>query len=199
MIEWMIRLIEDGGYLGIFLLMVIENVFPPIPSEVIMGLGGVAMARGTLQFWPLLLAGSIGSTIGNLAWYVLGDRLGYRRLRPLVMRWGRWLTLEWQDVEKASSFFRSHGTWIVFALRMSPLLRTIISLPAGLSHMSPWRFLAYTFAGSALWNTGLILGGSWVGGALGEAQHVLGWIMGVLVALTLAAYAWRVVTWRPSD
>ena len=78
--DLILRLIEQGGYLGIFVLMVIENVFPPIPSEVIMGYGGVAVARGTMEFWPLLLVGTVGSTLGNYAWFVAGDRLGYRRL-----------------------------------------------------------------------------------------------------------------------
>ena len=132
--EAILSLIEAGGYWGIFALMVIENVFPPIPSEVIMGLGGMAVARGTMSFWPLLLVGTVGSTLGNYAWFLVGDRLGYRRLQPIVTRWGRWLTLEWRDVERATAFFQRHGQWIVFALRFSPLLRTMISLPAGPVH-----------------------------------------------------------------
>jgi membrane protein YqaA with SNARE-associated domain len=139
--ELIVNLIEQGGYWGIFALMVIENVFPPIPSELIMGMGGVAVARGTMSFWPLLLVGTVGSTLGNYVWFLAGHKLGYQRLEPLVTRWGRWLTLEWEDVENATAFFRRHGQWIVFALRFSPLLRTIISLPAGLTHMSQWRFL----------------------------------------------------------
>ncbi|MBW8755845.1 MAG: DedA family protein, partial [Sphingomonadales bacterium] len=112
MTEWILKLIEWGGYSGIALLMFLENVFPPIPSEVIMGLGGIAMARGTMDFWPLLFAGTAGSTLGNYVWFLIGDRYGYQRLRPLVDRWGRWLTMEWEDVERASRFFRSHGQWI---------------------------------------------------------------------------------------
>jgi membrane protein DedA with SNARE-associated domain len=136
--ELIIRLIEQGGYWGIFALMIIENVFPPIPSEVIMGLGGVAVARGTMSFWPLLAVGTLGSTLGNYVWFLAGDKWGYRRLQPFVDRWGRWLTLEWHDIERATAFFQRHGQWIVFALRFSPFLRTIISLPAGLTHMSHW-------------------------------------------------------------
>ena len=197
MTDWIITLIEQGGYLGIGLLMIIENVFPPIPSELIMGLGGMAMARGTMDFWPLLVAGTIGSTIGNYAWFHIGDRWGYQRLQPIVDRGGRWLTLEWEDIEKATRFFRRHGHWVVFFLRFSPLLRTMISLPAGLSHMPRLKFLAYTFAGSAVWNTGLILGGSWLAGALGEAQHLLNWFVIGTGALAVGAYIWRVVTWKP--
>ena len=151
--HWIIRLIEQGGYWGIAALMIIENVFPPIPSEVIMGVGGIAVARGTMNFWPLLAAGTIGSTIGNYAWFLVGDRFGYLRLKPLVDRWGRWLTMDWQDVERTTVFFLRHGPWIVFALRFSPFLRTMISLPAGLVHMRHWKFLTFTFAGAAVWNT----------------------------------------------
>ena len=175
--DWIVRLIEQGGYWGIFALMVLENVFPPIPSELIMGVGGIAVARGSMAFWPLLLVGTVGSTLGNYVWFLVGDRFGYARLRPFVARWGRWLTMDWRDVENASAFFRRHGQWVVFAMRFSPFLRTMISLPAGLSHMKHWRFLAFTFAGAAVWNTLLIHGGrmlarfSGVEKVLGEARN----------------------------
>lgn len=197
--EFIIRLIEQGGYWGIFALMVIENVFPPIPSEVIMGLGGVAVARGTMAFWPLLLVGTIGSTLGNYVWFFAGDRLGYRRLRPLVDRWGRWLTLEWEDLERASRFFRRHGQWIVFALRFSPFLRTMISLPAGLAHMSHLRFLVFTFAGAAVWNAALIKGGQFLARFLAESSLVTDLVVGGGLVLMIAGYAYRVLTWKPRD
>jgi membrane protein DedA with SNARE-associated domain len=197
MTEWILKLIEWGGYWGIALLMVIENVFPPIPSEVIMGLGGIAVARGTMEFWPLLFAGTAGSTLGNYVWFLIGDRCGYQRLRPLVDRWGRWLTMEWEDIERASRFFRRHGQWIVFAMRFSPFLRTMISLPAGLSHMKHGKFLVFTFAGAAVWNTALIKGGHWLSGYFAEAQGWLNAIVIATIALTLGAYVWRVMTWKP--
>lgn len=195
--DWIIRLIEQGGYWGIAILMALENVFPPIPSEVIMGIGGIAVARGTMEFWPLLLVGTIGSTLGNYAWFLVGDRLGYQRLRPLIDRWGRWLTLEWQDVERATAFFQRHGQWIVFALRMSPFLRTMISLPAGLTHMRHWKFLLFTFAGAGAWNAALILGGSWLAARMEAAQHLLGWGIAAMLALAIGGYVWRVMTWKP--
>ena len=195
--EWIITLIEQGGYWGIGFLMFLENVFPPIPSELIMGLGGIAVARGSMEFWPLLAVGTIGSTLGNYVWFLAGDRLGYRRLEPVVNRWGRWLTMEWEDVERATRFFRSHGQWIVFAMRFSPFLRTVISLPAGLSHMKHWKFLAFTFAGAAVWNTLLIFGGRWLNSYLAETQEWLGWIIVGSLALVLGGYAWRVITWKP--
>ena len=195
--EFIVRLIEQGGYLGIFALMVIENVFPPIPSEVIMGLGGVAVSRGTMHFWPLLLVGTAGSTLGNYVWFLAGDRLGYRRLRPVVDRWGRWLTVEWEDIEQATAFFRRHGQWIVFGLRFSPFLRTVISLPAGLTHMKHWRFLAFTFAGAAVWNAALIKGGEFLARFLHESTVVMDVIVFGGLGLAIAGYVYRVCTWKP--
>ena len=195
--ELIVRLIEQGGYLGIFVLMVIENVFPPIPSEVIMGLGGVAVARGTMSFWPLLAVGTLGSTLGNYVWFLAGDKWGYRRLQPLVDRWGRWLTLEWHDIERATAFFQRHGQWIVFALRFSPFLRTIISLPAGLTHMNHWRFLAFTFAGAAVWNAALIKGGQFLARFMESSTLVVDLIVFGGLGLALAGYLYRVLTWKP--
>ncbi len=195
--EFIIDAIALGGYVGIFFLMALENIFPPIPSEVIMGLGGVLVARGEMEFWPLLLIGTAGTTAGNYCWYWVGDRWGYRRLAPFIDRWGRWLTLEWEDVERASHFFRRHGDWVVFLLRFSPFLRTIISLPAGLAHMNLWRFLFFTFLGSIIWNGALILGGKWLAEWLQQYEAAFGYGILALIALMLAAYAWRVVTWKP--
>lgn len=194
--DLIIRLIEQGGYWGILFLMALENIFPPIPSELIMGVGGIAVARGSMTFWPLLIAGTVGSTAGNYCWFLLGDRFGYARLEPFVARWGRWLTMEWEDIEKASRFFRRHGQWVVFAMRFSPFLRTMISLPAGLSHMKHWRFLTFTFAGAAIWNALLIQGGRMIARFAGVEQMLGTVILGVTVAI-LGWYVWRVATWKP--
>ena len=197
--ELIIRAIEQGGLVGIFLLMALENIFPPIPSEVIMGLGGVAVSRGTMDFWPLMISGTVGSTLGNYAWYWLGDHWGWTRLEPFVERWGRWLTMEWEDVEKARGFFRRHGPWVVFVFRFTPIFRTMISLPAGLAHMGVWRFLAFTFAGAFIWNLLLVEGGRRLADWLEESQHILGWIILGFIGLALVGYLWRVVTWKPRD
>ena len=89
-------IIARGGYLGIFFLMALENIIPPVPSEMIMGIGGLLVQRGDMAFWPLLLIATAGTTAGNYFWYWLGHRYGYERLEPFVARWGRWLTLDWQ-------------------------------------------------------------------------------------------------------
>ena len=197
--EFIIEAIARGGYLGIALLMAIENVFPPIPSEVIMGIGGVLVARGEMEFWPLLAAGTVGCTVGNWFWFWIGDSWGYKRLAPFIEEHGRWLTLDWEHIEQASRFFQRHGQWVVFFLRFSPFLRTIISLPAGLSHMSKWRFLVFTFLGAGIWNVLLILGGELLATWLEESQDVIGWIILGAIGLALAGYVWRVLTWKPRE
>lgn len=194
-----IEFIARGGYVGIALLMALENVFPPIPSEVIMGIGGMLVARGEMEFWPLMLAGTVGSTVGNYFWFWLGDKWGYERMKPFVDRWGRWLTVDWEHVERGSEFFRRHGQWVVLVLRWVPIFRTIISLPAGLAHMKVWRFLAFTFVGTAVWNVLLVAGGTAVGRYLDEYEHVVGWIIVGFVVLTVVGYLWRVFTWTPRE
>ena len=197
--EFIFDAIAWGGYWGILLLMAIENVFPPIPSEVIMGIGGVLVARGTLEFWPLILAGTVGSTLGNYVWYWIGDRWGYRRLAAFTERHGRWLTLTYDDIEKAARFFQSHGQWVVFALRCSPFLRTMVSLPAGLSHMKLWRFLLFTFAGAALWNMLLVEGGRRLAPLIERYENIASWVIVGFFALIVVFYLYRVITWKPRE
>lgn len=194
-----IEAIALGGYWGIFALMVIENVFPPIPSEVIMGIGGVLVARGQMEFWPLMIAGTLGTTLGNYVWFWIGDKWGYKRLEPFIARHGRWLTLDWEHIEKGTAFFRSHGQWVVFALRFSPFLRTMVSLPAGLSHMSLWRFLLFTFLGAAIWNTLLVEGGRRLAPLLERYESAAGWAVGGMIALIVVFYVYKVITWEPRE
>ncbi|MCB2077733.1 MAG: DedA family protein [Novosphingobium sp.] len=197
--EWVLQIIEAGGYAAVALMMAAENLLPPVPSELILGVGGIAVARGTMDFWWLLIAGTLGSTAGNWVLYRVGGTLGYERLHPIVQRYGRWLTVEWDDIRKASRYMRRHGEWIVFALRFAPFLRTLVSFPAGLAHMPAWKFLLFTVLGSAFWNAALIMGGMWLGRAFGDAQEWLSYATIAVIALCFAAYFWRVFTWRPSE
>jgi len=197
--EWVISLIEGGGYWGILLLMALENIVPPIPSELIMGVAGIAMAHGRMDFAPVLLAGTLGSTLGNYVLFLMADRLGYERLKPFVDRWGRWLTMEWRDIERAGQFFRRHGRWVVFVMRFMPMFRSIVSVPAGLAHMRHLTFLSYTAAGAAIWNTILIMAGSWLGRRFSEAETWIGWATVVFAVVAAVWYFWRVFTWQPSQ
>ena len=195
--DLIIEAIRLGGYFGIFLLMALENVIPPVPSEVIMGVGGILVARGDMEYWPLLVIGTAGSTLGNYGWFWVGDKLGYRRLEPFLDKYGRWATLDFHDIQRAAAFFQKHGQWVVFALRFSPFLRTMVSLPAGLAHMSVWRFLAFTFAGAAIWNALLIEGGRRLAPLLDKYETYASWGIGIAVALFVLFYIYRVITWKP--
>ncbi|MCJ2177735.1 DedA family protein [Novosphingobium album (ex Hu et al. 2023)] len=195
--NWIYEVIAQGGYPGIVFLMALENIIPPIPSEVIMGVAGIAVARGHMSFWPVLLWGTVGSTLGNYVLFLAADRLGYERLRPVVDRWGRWLTLEWHDVQIAGRFLQRHGHWVVFLLRFAPMFRTVISIPAGLAHMGHVRFLLFTAMGAAIWNAGLILGGQWLGHTFARAEAWIGWTVIGLGILTILFYIWRMLRWKP--
>nr|WP_294817136.1 DedA family protein [uncultured Sphingomonas sp.] len=187
----------DWGYLGVFLLMVLENVIPPVPSEVIMGVGGIAAAQGKMNFALLVAVGTLGCAIGNLFWWEIGRRYGYERLKPMVDRWGRWLTMEWEDVERLRRFFDRWGGVTVFIFRFMPLGRTVISIPAGLMHMPFWRFVAYTTAGSLVWNTILVGVGFWLGTTFETIDHWIAPGVTAIVVIALVAYVWRVLTWKP--
>lgn len=192
MIGWL-----DWGYFGIFLLMVLENVIPPVPSEVIMSVAGIAAGQGKMSFAILVLVGTLGCTVGNLFWWEIGRRYGYQRLKPMVDRWGRWLTMDWEDVEKLRGFFDRWGGATVFVFRFMPIGRTVISIPAGLLHMPFWRFVAYTTAGSLVWNTILVGVGFWLGTNFETIDHWIAPMVAGVVVLALGLYLWRVVTWKP--
>ena len=197
MTDIILKLIADAGYLGIAFLMFLENVFPPIPSEVIMGLGGIAVAQGKMNVLPLIIWGTVGTVLGNWVWYWVGRLVGYKRFKPLIDRWGRWLTLDWDEVEKLHTFFLKWGSGIVFFVRFLPTFRTMISLPAGMVVMPQWKFLLWTAAGSAIWNTGLAYAGIWLGNNFEQYSEYFGPVVLAVIAGVVLLYLYRVVTWKP--
>jgi membrane protein DedA with SNARE-associated domain len=199
MTEFVIEVVRQGGYLGIAFLMAIENIFPPIPSELIMGLGGILVARGHMSMGPLIAIGTLGTVIGNLWWFWLGRKLGIARLKPFIDRHGRWLTLEWEDVERVHRFFLKHGHWLVFAVRFTPTFRTMISLPAGMVRMPAWKFLVFTAAGSAIWNAILAYAGLILGTRFRELETYIGPIAIASIVLVVVVYLYRFVTWKPRE
>ncbi|WP_188056047.1 MULTISPECIES: DedA family protein [unclassified Sphingosinithalassobacter] len=197
MTQFTISIVVAGGYWGILFLMALENIFPPIPSEVIMGLGGIAVAQGDMNFWLVLGFGTVGTVLGNLGWYEVGRRLGYQRLKPLVDRHGRWFTMEWEDVEKLHGHFRRRGGVTVFLFRFMPFGRTVISIPAGMLKMPFGRFLLFTAAGSAIWNTILLGAGYFLGTQYDRIQSYIGPAAIAIFAAMILWYIYRVVTWKP--
>jgi membrane protein DedA with SNARE-associated domain len=194
--EFILDLMARGGYLGIFALMALENIVPPIPSEVIMGLGGMAVARGDMALVPLVVTGTAGTVAGNYMWYWIGRSLGYERFRPFVERHGRWLTMTWADVERLHRFFVDRGQWVIFVFRFMPAFRTIISLPAGMTGMPLGRFLLWTAAGAAIWNTLLAAAGIYLGARFAILERYVGPAAVAMTVSMVAIYVWRVLTWK---
>lgn len=192
MIDWL-----DWGYWGVFLLMVLENVIPPVPSEAIMGIAGIAVAQGRMDFALLVLVGTLGCTVGNLFWWEISRRLGYHRFKPMIDRWGRWLTIEWEDVERLRRYFDRWGGITVLVFRFMPIGRTVISIPAGLMHMPLGRFMLYTTIGSAVWNAILVAVGYYLGTTFDAIEHYIAPLVIAFVVLAVTGYVWRILTWKP--
>lgn len=189
-------LVERSGYVGIALLMFAENLFPPIPSEVIMPVAGFAAARGDLDIFLVVLAGAIGSALGAAVWFYVGLWFGSKRLRSLAARYGRWLTISPDEVDRATAWFRRHAGLSVFMGRMVPGVRTLISVPAGVARMPKGAFALYTTLGSAIWSGALAAAGY----ALGENyERVSDWLNPATTAvlvLIASVYIYRVITFQ---
>lgn len=199
MFDWILYIIESGGYGGIFFLMVLENVFPPIPSEVILPLAGFAAAKGNLHVVAVALVATCGAVIGCLPWYVLGRLFGSRRLKRLSARYGRLLTLSPDDIDVADAWFKRHGQKVVLFGRLAPTVRTLISVPAGIAHMPLGTFLAYSFVGSAIWTTVLALLGYLLKSQYDIIAGYVNLVSDGVVLLIVAAYLYRVITFRAKD
>ena len=151
MFDFITGWIEQGGLWMVGLLMILENVFPPIPSELIVPLAGFKAAQGSFSIVALLIVATLGSTLGTLLWYGLARAWGRDRFLRFLDRHGVWLTMSREEAESAMAWFHRYGPLAVFLGRLVPTVRTLISVPAGLSEMSFPAFLAYTAAGSGVW------------------------------------------------
>ncbi len=193
MTEWIINTMTSLGYIGIALLMFLENLFPPIPSELIMPLAGFTVAQGKMEFIPAVIAGILGTVAGALPWYYLGKVISEARLAQLADKYGKWLTISAKDIEKANGWFNRHGNRAVLLCRLVPGVRTIISLPAGVNNMAIVPFLLYSTIGTALWVVFL----TGAGYALGNKYELVEQYMGpvskiVLVSLIIWFGLWLV-------
>lgn len=184
------------GPFGIALLMFLENVFPPIPSELIMPLAGYLATRGDMNIVVVIAAGSIGSLLGILPWYYLGRRLGHDGVRKLASKHGRWLTMSPADVDAATERFKRHGNSSVLVGRLIPTVRTLISVPAGVAGMPLGRFLLFSAIGTVIWTSGLALAGYLLGQAYSGVADYVDPVSTAVLALIVAAYIYRVVTFK---
>ena len=189
------------GYGAIFAAMFLENLFPPIPSELIMPLGGFYVQQGQLQFVPVVLAGLIGTVLGALPWYGIGRLINEQRIEQWLERHGRWICISPEELARSRRWFSRYGTTLVFWGRLVPGIRTLISVPAGIELMPMAPFLIWTTAGSLIWTLLLTIAGM----VLGEGySNVEVWIDPVskvtkvgLVIAVLAGGVWLALRiWR---
>ena len=198
MADWITEWVQQSGYLGIALMMLIETVFPPVPSEVIMPLAGLEAQRGSVTLWGAILAGTAGAMAGNFLWYLLARAVGLERLRWLVDHFGRLLTLEWREVERGDRFFDKYNRWFVCFGRLIPTIRSLISIPAGLFGMRTLPFLFWSSLGTLGWTTALAMAGYYLGESYDRVGGWLNPVSNVILGLLVAGYLYRVVTWKPS-
>jgi len=197
MSDWIIGTITDWGYVGIFFLMLVENVFPPIPSELIMPFAGYVAASGQLSTFGVMVAGVAGSLLGTSLWYIAARLLGIERFRRLCNFFGRVATITENDIDMAVRWFDRYGVWAVLIGRLIPAIRTLISVPAGLAAMPVWKFIAISLVGTTIW-TGLLTGAGLV---LHEGYHIVeAYVDPVstgVVVLCVVIYVYRFITWKP--
>lgn len=187
---WAIDVIERLGYLGLALLVALENVFPPIPSEIILPLAGFLAGDGRMDLGAALLAATAGSVAGALVLYGVGFAFGEQRVRAGVDRWGKWLRLTQADIDRADAWFDRHGGLAVLLCRLIPIVRSLISIPAGLRRMPVGRFLLLTAVGSAVWNA-VLIGAGWVLGENWEVvEDYVGYLQYAVLGLVLVGVAW---------
>jgi membrane protein DedA with SNARE-associated domain len=190
--EIIVNIMNQFGYVGVALLIMVENIFPPIPSEVILTFGGFMTTYTTLNIWGVIIAATIGSVLGAIILYMVGRLLNAERLERLVGgKLGRMLRLKKEDIKKADAWFDKHGSKTVFLCRFVPIVRSLISLPAGSSGMKFGKFVALTAAGTLVWNVVLV----WLGRAMGSAWEQIAHMVDVysLIALLVLVVVFAVV------
>jgi membrane protein DedA with SNARE-associated domain len=193
MATWVMKVMHGAGYPALVFLMFLENVFPPIPSELIMPLAGYMVTHGQLSFVGVVLAGTLGSVLGALLLYYAGRALGEERVMEWADRHGRWVTLSRKDLERAKRWFARHGGMAVLFCRLIPGVRSLISIPAGIERMPVAAFLAYTTVGAGLWTTFLASLGYGLGGKYKEVEQYLDPASYVVLGVIVVLYLVRVV------
>lgn len=192
MADWIFEVMDTAGYAGLAFLMWLENIFPPIPSELIMPLAGYKMQQGDMSFAGVVLAGTIGSMAGAYMFYGAAYWLGQERVERFCERHGRWIALEPQDLQRARAWFERRGAATVFICRLIPGLRSVISLPAGLVGQNLLQFSVYTLLGTACWCTLLTGGGVLLGRSFAQVGDYLNPVSWLVFGVALAWYLYRV-------
>jgi len=190
MTDWIISIMEQLGYFGIALLMFLDNVFPPIPSEVIMPSAGFAASKGQLLLSGVIIAGSIGSLVAAALLYWVGRKIPNQSIFNWVDRYGKYLFIKSEDVKKALDWFEKYGHRVVFFGRMVPAVRSLISIPAGMSHMPFWKFMLYSGVGTIIWTTFLACVGYYFGNNIELMQQIFSRVGYVIITIVLILVAY---------
>ncbi|GAA4458693.1 DedA family protein [Novipirellula rosea] len=194
--KWITEFLEQFGAAGVGLLMLAENIFPPMPSEIVMPWAGYSVSQGNVSFIAVVTAGSIGSFLGALAWYLLARWIGKERLARWIDGHGAWLTITRRDLDQVDQWFEKWGSVAVLVCRMIPGIRTLISVPAGFAAMPIGRFSVFTAIGTVLW-TALLAGiGWWLGDHYKDLAAPLSWVSMAVIAGLFAWWIWRVLRQR---
>ncbi len=196
MTGWITDILTSFGYWGVALLMFVETVFPPIPSEVIMPLAGVHAAQQDLTLAGVILSGTAGALLGNIFWFFLAWKLGLDRFEQFLIRYGRIFTMDEAEIARGRRLFDQHGGAIVGVGRVIPTVRSLISIPAGLVRMRIRTFLLYTAVGTFVWTMGLAVAGYLLGTRFSDIDSVLGPLSTAVILILFAVYLYRVITWK---
>ena len=187
--EIILNIMEQFGYLGVFLLVAIENIFPPIPSEVILLFGGIMTTYTKLKVFGMVISSTLGSVVGALILYYIGKIFNKEKLKKIISgKIGKILKLKNSDIDKADKWFDTKGQKTVFFCRFIPIIRSLISIPAGMSEMPIVKFLIYTIAGSLIWNTILIIIGSVVGNNWTNIVSILDTYSNIVIVVLAIAF-----------
>lgn len=188
--EWIISIMEQLGYWGIVLLMFLDNIFPPIPSEIIMPSAGYAASQGQLLLLGVIIAGCIGSLSAAAVLYWIGYKCNHDHLFRLIDRYGKYLFLKSDDIQKSLHWFEHYGHRIVFFGRMIPAIRSLISIPAGMSHMPFWKFMFYSSLGTLIWTTFLACVGFYFGENQALMHQIFSQVGDIIMVILLAVVIW---------
>jgi membrane protein DedA with SNARE-associated domain len=187
------NLLEQYGAVAVGLLMLLENIVPPIPSEVIMPWAGFSASRGDMSLTVAIVSGAVGSYVGALLWYLAAKRVGKQRLKDWSARWGAWLTLSPKDIDSIDHWFDKWGGISVLLGRMVPGVRTLISVPAGFSDMSFGRFSLFTAIGTTAWTAMLAGLGWWLGSNYQSVARPLGWASTAVIVALVGWWVYRII------
>ncbi|MGH2558944.1 MAG: DedA family protein [Thermomicrobiales bacterium] len=188
--SWATDVIDSLGYTGVAMLIILENVFPPIPSEAILPLAGYLAGQGRMWLPAVILVATLGAVVGALILYAAGAWFGDERVRRLIRRYGRWFAVSEADLDKANGWFDQHGGTAVMICRLVPIVRSLVSIPAGLRRMNVLQFMLYTAIGSGVWNTILIMAGWWLGDNWEEVGDYVDYLEIPVILAAAGAILW---------